>query len=353
MPRRRRRPKGMTKRPESRFYQYDRRFPGRGRVKRSLGTEDYNTACDRADDINRRLESGLRFPARHRFDAVWPQFREELLEGRKNENDRQTLKQRAKDYIEPFFGAVDLEAIDPPTLTRFKRDLQTRTGVRGRPLSPTTVWHVQGVVMQFSRWCVGQGYLERSPVPPRWRKKPTRNKPLWLKPEDADAVCSLPDLIGFACRFFRATGLRYSEGYRLEASAIDFQARRITVRQSKGEDREVPLEGPIFDEVHARFGRGYVGRVMPFLPKESSGFNRSVVRASGVAGFTAHRLRHTFAREWLNRGGSPGALQEIMGHKDYSTTRLYGRPSEDAIQQEVKKVHSATTSATSGRVEAM
>jgi site-specific recombinase XerD len=39
----------------------------------------------------------------------------------------------------------------------------------------------------------------------------------------------------------------------------------------------------------------------------------------------AHRLRHTFATEMLQRGAVLPDIQEAMGHSDIGTTRLYLR----------------------------
>ena len=50
---------------------------------------------------------------------------------------------------------------------------------------------------------------------------------------------------------------------------------------------------------------------------------------------TPHTLRHSFAVHLLENGAEIGALQELMGHSDISSTQLYA----SLINKKVKSVY--------------
>ena len=52
----------------------------------------------------------------------------------------------------------------------------------------------------------------------------------------------------------------------------------------------------------------------------------------------AHLFRHGYAINFLNCGGRLDALQEQLGHKDLSTTKVYLRLSNEDLKREVAKI---------------
>lgn len=220
-------------------------------------------------------------------------------------------------------------------------------------------------------------YVLEDPLP--WLKdviratRPSR-LPVVLTPEEVRRVMSrLAGPAHLVSLLLYGAGLRLLEGLMLRVKDVDFERGQIHVRDPKGRhDRHtmlpqfaVPLLRHQFeiareihnDDLKAGFGSVWlpeaIERKIPtasrswswqwIFPassryKEPSGLQRrhhlhesvlqrAVKRAAAEAALdkrvTCHTFRHSFATHLLERGHDIRTVQELLGHRDVTTTMIY------------------------------
>ena len=207
------------------------------------------------------------------------------------------------------------------------------------------------------------------------RAKRPRRVPVVLTPEESRRVLGhLSGTHHLMASLLYGAGLRLMECVRLRVKDVDFDYRQITVRDGKGEkDRRTVLPEPLVEplqrnlaktklqhEEDVQAGRGAVYLPYALARKYPSAATewiwqyvfpaaklsrdprsgrvgrhhvsedrlqqavKAAVRASGInKAASCHTLRHSFATHLLEAGYDLRTIQELLGHKDVSTTMIY------------------------------
>jgi integrase len=310
-------PENMCRRPGRKAYYFRALVDGKDRWV-SLGS-DYEEACRQL----RQLQAGGVVP---RSDLTVKLAAERWLlqyvATSRQPKDQVTTKSRVKKYLEPGLGHLLLYRLTKEHVRTYRLWLEKK------PISATTVSHILSDVRCLLLWCVDAGLLDSSPFPRRVMPRLQERPPDRLTDEEAEQLRELPDPCGFVCRLALGTGLRWGELTRVQAS--DLERGFLVVHHTKSRKvRRVPLEPELLREV-----RGHVGRLVAYATLSLGSFSKAVRQRTGVERFHPHQMRHTFACQWLERGGSLAALQQILGHASIVTTQRYAKLTDEVVMRE-------------------
>jgi len=116
------------------------------------------------------------------------------------------------------------------------------------------------------------------------------------------------------------TGLRVSEVLGITPDDIDFRNRTIRIHGKGSRDRTVyPPRELLYDL------RDYIADKSIERQNRIFGLTRQRVFEiiKNLSGRSPHKLRHTFAVNYLESGGDLRTLQKILGHSSLKTTSIY------------------------------
>jgi integrase len=127
------------------------------------------------------------------------------------------------------------------------------------------------------------------------------------------------------------TGCRAGELRALKWGDVNQELRIVRVEQSKsGQRREVPLNAT----AEAAIGERPAGATdadavflsehgRPWLERNLCARVESAVKRAGLAGVTAHTMRHTAASRIVQRTGSLIAVRDLLGHSSLAMAARY------------------------------
>jgi site-specific recombinase XerD len=132
-------------------------------------------------------------------------------------------------------------------------------------------------------------------------------------------------------------GLRAAEVARLRLDDVDWRRGELVVRGKGRRDERLPLPTDVGEAVvgYLRHDRPsaaeralFLNVRVPYSPVTSAAVQKVVVAAagrSGLAGVSAHRLRHTMATQMLQAEASLAEVGQVLRHRSAATTAIYAK----------------------------
>jgi integrase/recombinase XerC len=254
-----------------------------------------------------------------------------------------TIRSYAKDlglycqYLEEVQGAeADPTAVDSRRLRRYSAWLS------GHGYAASTVARRLACVRSFFRYLRRTGVVTSDPAVGLRNPKQPRRLPRLLR---IDEVIRLLDSVptdggaGVRDRAMLETlyggGLRVSELVGINLADLDFDQEIVRIRGKGKRERLCPI-GPLAvhwikrwivyrQAKHPSEAGLFLNQRGTRLTTRSVGrlLERHLMRAGLMNLASPHTLRHSFATHLLDRGADLRSVQELLGHRNLTTTALY------------------------------
>lgn len=256
----------------------------------------------------------------------------------------------------------NLEDLNIENVQNFRLFLSKLTDKSGQTLSRRTQSYHAIALRSFLKWLIKNDFKVMAPDKIDLPKVPERSVK-FLTGEQVDRLLNGPTISTINGKRDKAileilfsTGLRVSELVGLNRDKVDLDRREFGVIGKGGKARVVFLSQRASDWL-----KGYLnsradhykplfirhkGKVDPTTPDEKMRLTpRSVQRMVKKyvkkiklsVDATPHILRHSFATDLLMAGADMRSVQEMLGHKNISTTQIYTH----VTNKHLKDIHEA------------
>ena len=223
----------------------------------------------------------------------------------------------------------------------------------------TTIAHNLTVIKNFHAYLLKEKLVKIDESEFIERPKLRKSLPKTLSIEDVDKLLDIKLETPFDYRnkamleLIYGCGLRISELINLEINDIDEINCFIRILGKGNKEREVPV-----GEYALYYLKEYIDRRNLLLKNKScnklflnnhgqgmtrQGFFKNLKQILKEKGLneeiSPHTLRHSFATHLLNRGADLRSIQEMLGHSDISTTKIYTKVSDQKVLDDYNEYH--------------
>lgn len=223
----------------------------------------------------------------------------------------------------------------------------------------SSIAHKLTAIKNLHKYLLKNGKITRDVAEPVSRPKLRKHLPDVLSIEEVDKLLSIETKTVFDYRnkamleLLYGTGLRISEMLNLTFHDIDIKNCTLRCIGKGNKERIVPISEYIIDSLNEYLSvRNQLskGRRCEYIFLSSYGrkmtrqgffkFLKNELAIKNInKNISPHTLRHSFATHMLEHGANLRVIQELLGHSDISTTRIYTHISNKQIKDDYKKYH--------------
>jgi site-specific recombinase XerD len=256
----------------------------------------------------------------------------------------------------------NIKDINQETVRRYRVYLSGLKGDNDGPLSRRTQGYHVIALRSFLKWLIKNDFEVMSPEKIDLPKVDERQVK-FLSGEQVDRLLNSPSLSTIQGKRDKAilevlfsTGLRVSELVKLDKDKIDLERREFGIIGKGGKARVVFLSTRAAEWIKKYIAERkdhfkplfirHKGKSDPVTPDEKMRLTpRSVQRMIKKysrkiklsVDATPHILRHSFATDLLMAGADLRSVQEMLGHKNISTTQIYTH----VTNKQLRDIHEA------------
>ncbi|MBN1793512.1 MAG: tyrosine recombinase XerC [Candidatus Omnitrophica bacterium] len=244
-----------------------------------------------------------------------------------------------------------VKEVDGLILRRFLAHLKERQ------FAKTTIARKLAALRSFFKFLYAEGFIKKNPATSVWTPKLDKKLPVFLNVSEVESLLTCPDITteqglrdSAILETLYSTGVRVGELVGINYEDVDFIGEVIKVRGKGRKERLVPVGTKAIQAI-----RRYVKKRATAASREPLFVNRGNKRlsdrqvrrvvdkyikmASVQHHVSPHTLRHSFATHLLDRGADLRSVQELLGHKNLSTTQIYTHVSAERLKKVYEKAH--------------
>ena len=261
-------------------------------------------------------------------------------------NDLDEYKKFLNDHS--INNVEDIKAVDIKEFIKIRNDDAT-----------TTIAHNLTVIKNFHSYLLKEKIVKSDESEFIERPKLRKALPKTLSIEDVDKLLDIKLNTPFDYRnkamleLMYGCGLRVSELINLEINDIDIINCQIRILGKGSKERDIPLGEYSIDYLKKYLNvRNSLLKNKPcnklFVNNHGNGMTRQgffknlkkLLKEKNLnPNISPHTLRHSFATHLLNRGADLRSIQEMLGHSDISTTKIYTEVSDEKVIDDYNNYH--------------